>query len=462
MSAHTNVVLIVADALRADALGPLLKARFGSWYRFEECFSAAPWTLPACTSLMTGYDTRGHGHFSHRHELTRPTLTAQFGPERLKAAIVNNSVLGKSSGLAAGFDEYKFVFDHLETFERAHEFLDEREQDDKPYFLLVHSNIPHDYFLPVSESYYDRAFPERADWFPLRYKVISWRNVNDTERTTVRRVYESCALEVDEKIDGLIARLDPATTAICFTADHGEGFDVDRGRVHHGGRVHNDLIRVPCAMYVPPSAPAAVHDGLRAAQSLPMSPPDILPTLLALAAGDRGSASAPPEPDRDASAGRDLAEVGRAGTRRMLFSADRRYLYLANRRRLNTNAKGKHMTRRDKVRNRILRATIADQHALHAFIDPPFKLIVTTVRARNPTLGRFGIPIVRKLHNGQPFMVRRGSDTLALELFDLDADPGETTNLLLTHPDLVRAVEPLLDAPFLAPTGELHLRDLVA
>jgi arylsulfatase A-like enzyme len=457
MSPHTNVVLIVADALRADALGPLLKARFANWYRFEDCFSAAPWTLPACTSLMTGYDTRGHGHFSHRHELTRSPLTAQFGPERRKAAIVNNSVLSKVSGLAVGFDEYTVVSDHLETFERAHAFLDERARDEKPYFLFVHSNIPHDYFLPTSESYYCHAYPERADWFPLRYKVISWRNVSDSQRSTVRRVYESCTQAVDEKIDGLVARLDPATTAICFTADHGEGFDVDRGRVHHGGRVHDDVIRVPCAMYVPPSAPAAAHDGIRAAQSLPMSPPDILPTLLALA-----GSSAPLRSDPDTSAGRDLAEVGRAGTRRMLFAADRRYLYLANRRRLNTNAKGKHLTRRDKIRNRILRATIADDYGLYAYIDLPFKLIVTTVRARNAALSWCGSPILRKLHNGEPFLRRHGSDTIALELFDLATDPEETTNLLLTRPDLIDAVEPLLDAPFDAPARDLHLRDLVA
>ena len=193
LSVHPNVVLIVADALRADSLGPLVRARFDSWHRFQQCFSAAPWTLPSCTSLMTGTDTRGHGHFTHQHQLTRPTLTAEFGPERLKAALVNNSVLGRSSGLASGFDEYKFVPKHAETFEAADRFLDDRDADDRPFFLLVHSNIPHDYFLPISEPYYERVFPDRKDWFALRYKVISWRDVNPEQRETVRRVYDACA-----------------------------------------------------------------------------------------------------------------------------------------------------------------------------------------------------------------------------------------------------------------------------
>ena len=456
-----NVVLIVADALRADSLGPRLEARFGSWYRFEQCFSAAPWTLPSCTSLMTGCDTRGHGHFTHQHQLSRPTLTAAFGPDRLKAAVVNNSVLGRSSGLASGFDEYKFVPKHAETFERAHEFLDARDADSRPFFLLVHSNIPHDYFLPISEPYYERAFPERDDWFALRYKVISWREVGDDQRAIVRRAYDACALALDEQLDRLIGRLDPASTAICFTADHGEGFDVDRGRVHHGGRVHDDVIRVPCAMHVPPSAPAAVHDGLRTAQGLPITPPDILPTLLAIAGGAGTGASDRP-PEEDTAAGRNLVDVGNSGTRRMLFSEDRRYLYLANRRRMNTNAKGKHMTRRDKTLNRVLRASIADHHVLHAFIDPPYKLIVTAVRARNATLSWLGTPIVSRLHNGDPYITRHGADTFALELFDLDADPSETQNLLLDRPELVRAIQPLLDAPRLSPPLGAHLHELVA
>ena len=460
MSAHPNVVLIVADALRADSLGPLVRARFDSWHRFQQCFGAAPWTLPSCTSLMTGTDTRGHGHFTHQHQLTRPTLTAQFGPERLKAALVNNSVLGRSSGLASGFDEYKFVPKHTETFEAAHRFLDDRDADDRPFFLLVHSNIPHDYFLPISEPYYERAFPDRKDWFALRYKVISWRDVNPEQRETVRRVYDACALALDEQLDRLIGRLDPDATTICFTADHGEGFDVQHGRVHHGGRVHDDVIRVPCAIHVPPSAPAAVHEGLRAAQNLPVTPPDILPTLLAIA--ECGTEAAHGGADEDRATGRNLVEVGAANERRMLFSEDRRYLYLANRRRMNTNAKGKHMTKRDKALNRVLRSTIAEHHALHAFIDPPYKLIVTSVRARNVALSILGGPLARRLHNGNPYMSRHGSGAFALELFDLESDPTESTNLLLGKPELVEAVEPLLRAPSIDASRGLYLRELVA
>ena len=141
-------------------------------------------------------------------------------------------------------------------------------------------------------------------------------------------------------------------------------------------------------------------------------------------------------------------EVGAANERRMLFSEDRRYLYLANRRRMNTNAKGKHMTKRDKALNRVLRSTIAEHHALHAFIDPPYKLIVTSVRARNVALSILGGPLARRLHNGNPYMSRHGSGAFALELFDLESDPTESTNLLLGKPELVEAVEPLLRAAF--------------
>jgi arylsulfatase A-like enzyme len=186
-----------------------------------------------------------------------------------------------------------------------------------------------------------------------------------------------------------------------------------------------------------------------------VTPADILPTLLAVAGCDR-------PPEETAAAGRNLVDIGNAGTRRMLVSEDRRYLYLANRRRMNTNAKGKHMTRRDKTLNRVLRASIADHHVLRAFIDPPYKLIITAVRARNATLSWLGTPIVTRLHNGDPYITRHEADTLALELFDLDADPGERRNLLLDRPELVDALQPLLEASRLTPLRLMHLRELVA
>src|SRR3954469_17628403 len=110
-----NIVVIIADALRLasvfgdDPAMPRLQRRLRTWDTMSRYFSAAPWTLPACTSLFTGRDASVHGHFSHPHSLRHPTLASRFGDERLKAAFVNNRALAPNSGLFYDFDEYELV-----------------------------------------------------------------------------------------------------------------------------------------------------------------------------------------------------------------------------------------------------------------------------------------------------------------------------------------------------------------
>ena len=60
------------------------------------------------------------------------------------------------------------------------------------------------------------------------------------------------------------------------TADHGEGFDAERARVHHGGRLHDDLLRVPLVLAAPGLAPGRVVT--QQVRTL-----DLGPTLLELA-----------------------------------------------------------------------------------------------------------------------------------------------------------------------------------
>ena len=64
-----NIVVIIADALRLDSVFgddpamPRLRERLRTWDTMSQYFSAAPWTLPACTTLFTGRDASVHGHF---------------------------------------------------------------------------------------------------------------------------------------------------------------------------------------------------------------------------------------------------------------------------------------------------------------------------------------------------------------------------------------------------------------
>ena len=64
MTSATNMLVIVLDALREDCVTPPLEES-DRCFKAETCITSAPWTLPSCTSLITGMDVTRHHHFWH-------------------------------------------------------------------------------------------------------------------------------------------------------------------------------------------------------------------------------------------------------------------------------------------------------------------------------------------------------------------------------------------------------------
>ncbi|HEY1741044.1 MAG TPA: sulfatase-like hydrolase/transferase [Acidimicrobiia bacterium] len=430
-----SVLVLVGDALRRDALAMQLPAGGPSaftsrldhgWIRFDRCYAAAPWTLPASTSLLTATDPLVHEHWSHRHTLAADSLVPEF-PTAHRAAVINNSVLRRMAGLSAGFEPYLWISDTTESFAAASEFLRERTADGASYFLMVHSNLPHDYYLPDAQRAYEHWFPERHDFAPIGYRVLAWKGVV-REQARMRRTYDASVLRLHEGLDALLEAAPLDRTIVLVLADHGEGFEPELARIHHGGRVHDDLVRVPCALWLPPNVPPSVRTQLAAvaAGAGAVGVVDLLPTLLGLLGRDV-------TPGRS---GRDLSKVidgsaSASAEHRVLRIEDRRYLYLASRLRLNTNAQGKNMSRVAKLRNRAWRATVAKRHVLQGFVDGRWKLVVTEFVAPSAFAARAGSWRLAQQHNGHPFVVVRGRSWFGFELFDVDTDPGERTNRLL-------------------------------
>lgn len=432
--------MIVADALRRDALdversdgSPLrLRRRFASWLWFERYYASAPWTLPSTTSLLTGADAARHGHWSHDHALTVPSLVGAI-PGRRRIAVVNNPALGPASGLDAGFDEYHCVVDATEFWGRSREVLVARAADREPYFLVLHSNVVHDYYLPVARAYFERHIgpAEAAGYFDIHWRVLSWVDIAPVQRPVVRRIYDACVLELDQRVDELLHLVDLDRTVVVFTSDHGEGFEPTLARIHHAGRMHDDVLRVPCVMHLPPSVPADVRATLEAARSRAVGTVDVVPTLLDLV-GARADA-----PD-----GRSFARNGGpVGGRRVVRAEDDRYMYLASRLRLNTNERGKNMGRRARARNRMWHRTAARTHRVRAYVDDPYKLVVSELQSRAPWLARAASPWLRRMHVGRPVGIVDGNCWIGVELFDRDRDPGERDNLLRTRAAALAALE---------------------
>jgi len=223
---------------------------------------------------------------------------------------------------------------------------------------------------------------------------------------------------------------------VAVTSDHGEGLEPDTARVHHGGRVHQDLIQVPLWVDLPSSLPAERRDRLaERLASETVSSADLLPLLFEVAGkpGLRGDDGAP-------------AEAARS---RPLVSEDRRYLYLRDRFRLNWEGLNNNMSKADVRRNTRTLDQLDRAISLRSFLRFPDKLVVTTLAPKTPDRGTELPAPVRALCRqlqGAPVLLRHEDQVLALELTDLGSDPSEQVNLLSGtgwRADLLR--EPWLD-----------------
>jgi hypothetical protein len=418
----TNVLLIVLDALREDAVEPSLEES-GRCFKAETCISTAPWTLPSCTSLITGLNTSRHRHYWHADGTVASDLVRCVPAAYRKVGLVNNTVLLPASGLSAGFDQWTHFYDHGQPFERAAKLI-RRARRRRPLFLLLHSNIAHDYYQPGAAAYYDEAFPGASDEpYILGDRVIKWSDTTPDEQAAVAKTYRASATkavsDAREVLDLVRSRDDFVSVIV---SDHGEGLDYEGARIHHGGRLHDDLLRVPLYFDLPSTIPGSQSaDVADALASTPVATTDVLPTLLALA----GVTDVP---------GVDGRRIDTASEQRLVVSEDRRYLYLNDRFRLNVKGRGKNMSRLDREENEMLLGQLAAPPILRSYRSDAAKLIVTCLHRRGDTGTRSEerrslLELGERLL-GAPVLVRRGDRLFAFELYDLGDDPTERHNLL--------------------------------
>ena len=168
MDTTTNVVLIVADTLRADHLGsyggavrtPNLDALAASGVRFENAYSHAPMTVPSHSSMFTSLLPTEHGVLNNGYVLgdlhvTLPELLRGRG-YRHTAAFISLGVLRSNFGIAQGFDEYhqRFGRDWWKTGEQINAEVVPwlQRSPPGPFFLWAHYSDPHaPYAAPDTE-----------------------------------------------------------------------------------------------------------------------------------------------------------------------------------------------------------------------------------------------------------------------------------------------------------------------
>jgi len=272
-----NILLITLDTTRADHLGaygnrrartPNLDRLAASGVLFERAISAAPLTLPAHASLLTGrypftHGVRNNGSFTLGD--ATPTLAGALHDAGYRtAAFVSAFVLDHRYGLARGFDRYDDRLDlerrGADTIAAAAAWLTETAQDRRPFFLWLHLYDPHDPYEPP---------PPFAEAF------------RDSP-------YDGEIAYDDQQLGGLLARLHAigadGSLLVAAVGDHGESLG-EHGEATHGLFVYEGAIRIPMTI-TGPRVPA----GRRVASLV--RGVDLAPTLL-------DAAGLPPLPHTD-------------------------------------------------------------------------------------------------------------------------------------------------------------------
>jgi arylsulfatase A-like enzyme len=387
---HWNVLLISVDTLRADHVGcygyrrpttPALDALAGEGIRFEEAFSPASWTLPAHMSLMTSRHPHLHGVDQQQNRLGATTATLA---ERLREHGYRTGGFVTWFYVAGRYREYLPDAPDPARSVRAERVVDDvaawlAEPSDRPFFGFVHLFDPHmDYDPPPPyDGMFDAGYAGAVDG---RHETLRphIRGVRGRPTDLARADIEHVVALYDGEIrfaDDQIARLLSRLGELGLDETTIVVVTSDHGEEF---AEHGSMEGHQWTLYDEVlRVPLIVRHPAVPGPRVVRGPVDLLdvaPTLLEWLGLPR------PEGFH----GRSLAgalESGSSDPDHLLFSEIRRFNY------------------RWAVRG-----------AGH-------KLILTGGPERNAL--------------GQP--VRRG-----YELYDLEADPGETTNLVESRPDVVR------------------------
>ena len=281
-----NVVVYVSDALRTDHLG-CYGARYvdtrtidelaAGGVRYAHAISAAPWTAPSTTSIVTGMYAHHHGYL-HWDAPFDPSLETAF-----------------RAFSAHGYDVASFVFDTnylfkdlpeanvrgtSESLDGAVQWL--RAKRETPFFLYVHNWATH---MP-----YDVVHADRQNWLAAKQEVIEGIQSDSASALEAMRERYRAAVERQSEVlvASFLAELEALglreNTVVAFLSDHGESWgerirakDEVQGVYHmHGATLFDEIVEVPLILSAPGRLePAVVDHQVRSV--------DLLPTLLELA-----------------------------------------------------------------------------------------------------------------------------------------------------------------------------------
>lgn len=311
-----NILLVVIDTARADRFS------FGGYSRqtspeiavlasegtiYERAYTPAPWTLPAHASLFTGLFPSSHGADSGHLRLDEEfrTLAESLHEAGYRTqGYAANPWVGRQYGLAQGFDTYEEILKEGRKevedagaaalnakVERFLEWrMDNPDARRQPFFIFINYLEPHLPYNPPEpfRSRFLRADADRTAVERLRkFKhpdevrfVLGLGGPSGDDLSILSDLYDGEIAYVDGRVGDLARFLREKglldQTVVVVTSDHGEAIG-DHGFLDHKMNVFEELLRVPLVVRYP----GTVKAGRRVPE--PVMLQDLYPTLLALA-----------------------------------------------------------------------------------------------------------------------------------------------------------------------------------
>lgn len=401
-SKRPNVLLIVLDTARVDRFScmgyerntsPNIDSIFSEGVIYDNAYSTACWTLPSHASLLTGLYPVQAGATSETLQL--PSFNTTLA-ECLKnadydtAAFVCNSWVSAERGFAKGFTQFHEMWRRarrttsnpkieIDATNEILSWLGSRKSSKKPFFAFVNLNCVHLPYQPLepflSQFVGGRGYNNKevnkvaaitSMWPYLAGKLkLAGRDFN-----ILSDLYDGEVGLADRCVGQIVHQLKTSgildDTLLIVTSDHGENLG-EHGRIDHNLSLHETTLHIPLMMRYPPAfKPATRVDDF-------VSIVDIAPTILDLCRQTEAIEKIKPT----------QTSLARNDRKRRAF------IIAANERPL--NGIGLMKERYPEF------DTTAIDYRLRAIRTNPYKLIWT---------------------------VNKGT-----ELFDLNADPGETHNL---------------------------------
>ena len=298
-----RIILIVADALRADHVGcygapgnptPHIDALAARGWRFTDALAPGSETVTSNRALFTGlhpYRARG----SRRWDLHAgvPTIATCLSDAGFRTAGFSaQRIISKQFGYDQGFESFTCLSrrdDRITTL--AIDWISRHRRD--RYFLLIYLLDPHGPYDPTCIGDRERraAMSGPSDWTP----VISWRDPQTgkriisafvaplppdarTERvkvTLLHALYRNEVRMADARVGRLMQAIgDDNRATIIFLADHGEEW-AEHGGLWHERTLFREVLHVPFIVSRAGIAPRVVH--------APVTQMDIAPTIFAFA-----------------------------------------------------------------------------------------------------------------------------------------------------------------------------------